>query len=75
MTSGGGGGGAAGGVIGDAPVIVEVNQNIGLLPETEQARVIAITADYNADENSLTLLQVEFILDCAKQIVRKLFAS
>ena len=70
-----GGGGEGGGVIGDAPLLTEVNEHVDLLTPVEQAKVATITAAYNEDEDSVTEAQVLFILDCGKQIVRKLFAG
>jgi len=67
--------GGGGVIIGDASLLTEVNEHVDLLPPVEQARVATITAAYNEDEDSLTEAQVLFILDCAKQIVRKLFAG
>ena len=67
-----GGGGEGGGIVGDGPLIEEVEANVSLLPAGEQTQFAVVYAAYQADETSLTEAQILFVLDCGKQIVRAL---
>ena len=64
------GGGEGGGIIGDAPLIEEVNDSKNLLSATNQLKFDAVYAKYKANEDSVTEAEVLFVLDCGKVIVK-----
>ncbi len=68
------GGGEGGGIIGDGPLIEEVNSQKALLSLPNQAKFDIVYAKYKADESSVTEAEILFVLDCGKVIVKDLNA-
>ena len=64
--SGGGGGGI---IIGDKPLVVELEQNKHLVADFRLARMEAILSKYHADESSVTADEQQFLFRCAADIV------
>jgi hypothetical protein len=63
----GGGGGII--IIGDKDIATQIKDHIGKVAQFRQARALAIIAAYEANENSITRDDQQFLLRCAADIV------
>ena len=56
-------------IVGDKPLADQIKNHIGKVAQFRQARALAIIAAYEANENSITRDQQQFLLRCGADIV------
>jgi hypothetical protein len=56
-------------IIGDGPIIEEVNTRLGLVAAFRVAPFKAIYAKYERDESSITASEAQFVLRCAADVI------